>query len=42
MKFGTTVWYKAGEMGQWLKALTALSEVMSSIPSNQVVAHNHL
>jgi hypothetical protein len=25
---------KAGEMAQWLRALTALSEVLSSIPSN--------
>jgi hypothetical protein len=29
------------EMVQQLRALTALSEVLSSIPSN-VVAHNHL
>jgi hypothetical protein len=28
---------RAGEM-----ALTALSEVLSSIPSNHMVAHNHL
>jgi len=32
----------AGEMAQWLKALTALPEVLSSIPSNHMVAHNHL
>jgi hypothetical protein len=32
---------KAGEMGQWLRAPTALPEVLSSIPSNHVVAHNH-
>jgi hypothetical protein len=32
----------AGEMTQWLKALTALLEVLSSIPSNHMVAHNHL
>ena len=31
-----------GELSQWLRALTALSEVLSSIPSNHVVAHNHL
>jgi hypothetical protein len=31
-----------GEMGQRLKALTALPEVLSSIPSNYIVAHNHL
>jgi hypothetical protein len=33
---------QAGEMAQWLGALTALPEVLSSIPSNHVVAHNHL
>ena len=32
---------KAGEMAQWLRALTALSEVLSSIPSNHMMAHNH-
>jgi hypothetical protein len=32
----------AGEMAQWLKALTALPEVLSSIPSNHMVAYNHL
>jgi hypothetical protein len=29
-------------MAQWLRALTALLEVQSSIPSNHMVAHNHL
>jgi hypothetical protein len=28
----------AGEMAQWLRALTALPEVLSSIPGNQMVA----
>jgi hypothetical protein len=32
----------AGEMAQLLGALTALPEVLSSIPSNHTVAHNHL
>jgi len=32
----------AGEMAQWLRAPTALPEVLSSIPSNHKVAHNHL
>jgi len=32
----------AGEMAQWLRALTALPQVLSSIPSNHMVAHNHL
>ena len=38
----TRVLQRAGKMAQWLRALSALSEVMSSIPSNHVVAHNHL
>jgi len=32
----------AGEMAQRLRAPTALPEVLSSIPSNHMVAHNHL
>jgi hypothetical protein len=32
----------AGEMAQWLRAPTALPAVLSSIPSNHMVAHNHL
>jgi hypothetical protein len=32
----------AGEMAQQLRALTARPEVLSSIPSNHLVAHNHL
>jgi hypothetical protein len=32
----------AGEMAQQLRALTALSEVLSSIPSNHTLAHKHL
>jgi hypothetical protein len=32
----------AGEMAQWLRALTALPEILSSIPSSHMVAHNHL
>jgi hypothetical protein len=31
----------AGEMAQPVKALTALLKVLSSIPSNHMVAHNH-
>jgi hypothetical protein len=30
------------EMAQWLRALTALPEVLSSILSNHMVAHSHL
>jgi hypothetical protein len=33
---------QAGEMAHRLRALTALPEVLSSIPSNHMVAHNHL
>jgi hypothetical protein len=29
-------------MVQWLRALSVLPEVLSSIPSNHMVAHNHL
>jgi hypothetical protein len=29
-------------MAQWLRALPALPEVLSSIPSNHMVVHNHL
>jgi hypothetical protein len=32
----------AGERAQRLRALTALPEVLSSIPSNHMVVHNHL
>jgi hypothetical protein len=32
----------AGEMAQRVRALTALPEVLSSNPSNHMVAHNHL
>jgi len=32
----------AGEMAQQLRTLTALPEVLSSIPRNHVVTHNHL
>jgi hypothetical protein len=33
---------RAGEMVYWLRVLTALPEVLSSIPSNHMVAHNHM
>jgi len=32
----------ARDMAQRLRALTALPEVLSSIPSDHMVAHNHL
>ena len=32
----------AREMVQWLGALAALPEVLSSVPSNYMVTHNHL
>jgi hypothetical protein len=33
--------YRAGEMAQQVRALTALPKVLSSNPSNHMVAHNH-
>jgi hypothetical protein len=34
---------RAGEMAQWLRTLAVLpEEVMNSIPSNHMVAHNYL
>ena len=33
---------RAREMAQWLRALTTLPEVLSSIPSDHMVTHNHL
>jgi hypothetical protein len=33
---------RSWKMTQWLRALAALPEVLSSIPSNHMVAHNHL
>jgi diadenosine tetraphosphate (Ap4A) HIT family hydrolase len=41
MKQGLLERIGAGEMDQWLRA-HALPEVGSSIPSNYMVAHNHL
>jgi hypothetical protein len=32
---------RAGEMAQQLRALTALLKILSSNPSNHMVAHNH-
>jgi hypothetical protein len=32
----------AVEMAQWLRALSALLEVLSSIPSTHMMAHSHL
>ena len=37
-----TTTYRAGETAQQLRALSALPEVLSSIPSYHIVAHNHL
>jgi hypothetical protein len=31
----------AREMAQWLRVQTALPKVLSSNPSNHMVAHNH-
>jgi hypothetical protein len=32
---------RAGKMAQWLRAPTALPKILSSNPSNHMVAHNH-
>jgi hypothetical protein len=32
----------AGEMAQQVRALTALPEILSTIPSNHRVAHKHM
>jgi hypothetical protein len=33
---------RAGEMAQWFRTLTALPQVLSSIPSNHMASHNYL
>jgi hypothetical protein len=33
---------RAGEMAQWLRTLTTVPEVPSSIPNNHVVTQDHL
>jgi hypothetical protein len=33
---------RAGEMAQWLRTLTALPKVMSSIPSNHIITNNEI
>ena len=33
---------QVGEMAQWLQTLSTFPEVLSSIPSNHMVAHNNL
>ena len=38
----TNVSLRAGEMAQWIRALVALPEVLSSNPSNHMVTSNHL
>ena len=38
---GRTVGRGTGEMAQQVRGLTALPKVMSSKPSNHMVAHNH-
>jgi hypothetical protein len=36
------MYMQAGEMAQHLRALTVLPDILSSIPSSHIVAHNHL
>jgi hypothetical protein len=33
--------FKKGEVAQWLRAPTVLPKVVSSNPSNHMIAHNH-
>jgi hypothetical protein len=33
---------KAGKMAQWLRALAALPEILSSVSGNYMLDHNHL
>jgi hypothetical protein len=33
---------RTGEMAQWVRVMTALPKVLSSNPSNCMVAHNYL
>jgi hypothetical protein len=40
-KRGLEVRSGAGEMAQWLRALIALPEVLSSSLSNHMMTHNH-
>jgi hypothetical protein len=40
-KKGVGVGVRAGEMAHQVRALTALPKVLSSNPSNHMVAHNH-
>jgi hypothetical protein len=40
-KHGRKLGLGTGEMAQWLRALAVLPEVLSSIPSTHMVAHNH-
>lgn len=35
-------WGKAGEIGQWFRALHAILEVFSSIPRYHLIGHKHL
>jgi hypothetical protein len=42
MNLWREVFRGAGEMAQVVRALTALPEVLSSVPRNHMVAHNHL
>ena len=41
-QFGQEKLKQAGEMAQQLRAPTALPKVLNSIPSNHMVAYNHL
>jgi hypothetical protein len=38
----TKAMFEAGEVAQWLRALTVLLEVLNSDASSHMVTHNHL
>ena len=40
-KFNLKDHTQAGEMAYWSRALTVLPKILSSNPSNHMVAHNH-
>jgi hypothetical protein len=42
VRFRLERWLRAGEMAQWLRALTVLPKVLDSISSNHMAAHHCL
>ena len=42
ISYAKELYLESGEVAQWLRPLTVLPEVLSSIPSYHMVAHNHV